>query len=421
VTSVVAVGDQAVRRWAASGMMALTGDGDGPPRASMAGVATVADELAAQWAAAGSWLGQAVEVDGPAVLAQRAAWAGLRRQGSVSAGGVARFEQAADGWIVVNLPRTEDVAMLPALLGENVDPGDWAAIRVGLAHRPTDELTERAAQLGIAVARPGEYPPVNQPVQVLAEGRPVTAENDRRPLVVDLSSLWAGPLAGSLLAAAGARVIKVEGLGRWDGARRGPVGFFDRLNAGKEMALVDFAQGDPLLARLVASADLVIEGSRPRVMERLGIDPEVVAAEHGTSWLSITGHGRVDAPMRVGFGDDAAVAGGLWWHHGDHVGFLGDAIADPLTGLVAAIAGAKALAGHRGRVLDVPLARVSSWVAGRTSVDDEAEVVRSGDDWVVRVADRWEPVAQPHPSEVHGRAAEAGADTEALRDEFGPR
>ena len=45
-------------------------------------------------------------------------------------------------------------------------------------------------------------------------------EIDPHPLVVDLSALWAGPLCAHLLGLAGARVVKVESLGRPDGARR---------------------------------------------------------------------------------------------------------------------------------------------------------------------------------------------------------
>ncbi|MHA7834565.1 MAG: CoA transferase, partial [Algiphilus sp.] len=61
----------------------------------------------------------------------------------------------------------------------------------------------------------------------------------------------------------------------------------------------------------------------------------------GRTWIAITGHGRVGADAeRVAFGDDAAVAAGLSWimaqAHGTPC-FVGDAVADPLTGLHAAL------------------------------------------------------------------------------------
>ena len=53
-------------------------------------------------------------------------------------------------------------------------------------------------------------------------------------------------------------------------------------------------------------------------------------------WVSITGHRRL-APqsMRIAFGDDAAVAGGLVGRLVDGPVFLADAVADPLAGLTA--------------------------------------------------------------------------------------
>ena len=57
--------------------------------------------------------------------------------------------------------------------------------------------------------------------------------------MVELGSLWAAPLCGSLLAAAGADVVKVESIGRPDGARRGPPAFFDLLNGGKRSVALD--------------------------------------------------------------------------------------------------------------------------------------------------------------------------------------
>jgi hypothetical protein len=69
-------------------------------------------------------------------------------------------------------------------------------------------------------------------------------------------------------------------------------------------------------------------------------------------WTSITGHGRAGAAGdRVAFGDDAAVAGGLVRWAADTPMFLGDAVADPLTGMVAAAA---TLLSWNHMILNVP-------------------------------------------------------------------
>jgi len=69
--------------------------------------------------------------------------------------------------------------------------------------------------------------------------------------------------------------------------------------------LLDFTSPEGLsaLRALVAQADVVVEASRPRALEQLGIDAWSGGAR---VWVSITGHGR-NEPVRVGFGDDAAV------------------------------------------------------------------------------------------------------------------
>ena len=97
---------------------------------------------------------------------------------------------------------------------------------------------------------------------------------------------------------------------RPDGARRGTAQFFDLLNVDKRCIVIDFDDDDDIsvLRSLIDRASLVIEGSRPRVMDRLGIDPAAVVAR-GSSWLSITAYGREGAYRnRVGFGDDASVS-----------------------------------------------------------------------------------------------------------------
>jgi hypothetical protein len=79
-------------------------------------------------------------------------------------------------------------------------------------------------------------------------------------------------------------------------------------------------------------------------------------SERSPVWVAITGHGwDID---RVGFGDDAAVAGGLLaWHPDDDAPrFAADAVADPVTGVFAAVRVAQALDAGGGTFLDCSLA-----------------------------------------------------------------
>src|SRR5205085_9415171 len=103
----------------------------------------------------------------------------------------------------------------------------WPDIEQAVASRPATELVERARLLGLPIARLGERtggPPSTR--TRIGDAAPL----DRPPLVVDLSSLLAGPLCTHLPHDRGARVIKVESTTRPDGARRGPAAFFDRMH-----------------------------------------------------------------------------------------------------------------------------------------------------------------------------------------------
>jgi hypothetical protein len=303
-------------------------------------------------------LGAPLGVDAMALLAERAAIWSYTRNGRTSCGGATRLIATTDGWIAVSLTRADDEELVPAWIG--CEP-EWSIIEATVSSASAGELVERGRLLGLPVAVLGERAPGD-----LAEWRLIdeAAPLDRPPLVVDLSSLWAGPLCTRLLHAKGARVIKVESRTRPDGARNGPAAFFDLMHAGKEFVSIDFT-GDALLD-LLLSADVVVEGSRPRALEQLGIDAREIIASGPRVWLSITGHGRGE-PRRnwVGFGDDAAVAGGLvaWWW--DTPCFLGDAIADPLTGIAGAAVALAALEDGGRWLIDCNLAGVAAYVAGQ--------------------------------------------------------
>ncbi len=156
------------------------------------------------------------------------------------------------------------------------------------------------------------------------------------------------------------------------------------------------------MAALVRAADIVIESSRPRALARFGLDAEAAAAA-GTTWVSITAYGR--ASDRVGFGDDVAAGAGLVARDADGLPvFVGDAIADPLTGLTAAAAAACAPAD--GALLDIAMSHVVAATLDPASPDpaspDPASDAkhslaarREGDGWVVEGAGGAVPVAPP--------------------------
>ena len=87
-------------------------------------------------------------------------------------------------------------------------------------------------------------------------------------------------------------------------------------------------------------------------------------------WLRITGHGADGERANwVAFGDDAAVAGGLVGGTDSDPVFCGDAIADPLTGLHAALAVAESLSRGGGEMIELAMAAVAADVRPGLTVD----------------------------------------------------
>src|SRR3546814_7335165 len=99
----------------------------------------------------------------------------------------------------------------------------------------------------------------------MVQGATRTGRVGSVPLVLDMSTLWAGPLCGHLLERMGATVIKVESPSRVDGARRGNAHFYALLNQGKQCLSLDpaTAEGRAQLLCLIGRADIVIDSSRP--------------------------------------------------------------------------------------------------------------------------------------------------------------
>ena len=334
----------------------------------MSPVAGPLRSLAAQIAERSQALGRRVEVD-LAAVASRAGMLPLGRPGLWSPNRACRLVQAADGWIAVNLAREEDLALIPAWLQQEIDGEPWAAVLAAARTRPWRDLVEGGRLLGLPVGGVGEVTASElEPPQV----RMGTPSSRCRPRlrVVDLSSLWAGPLCGAVLAGLGAAVVKVESAARPDPSRTSTPEFFRRLNGGKAELALDFADpgGRARLREMILATDVVITSARPRAFAQLGLAPaEVFAAKPDLVGVAISGYGWTGAESdRVAFGDDAAAAGGLvTWTARGAPRFLGDALADPLTGLSAAAGALGALLEGGGVIVDAALARTAAAAAQR--------------------------------------------------------
>jgi crotonobetainyl-CoA:carnitine CoA-transferase CaiB-like acyl-CoA transferase len=118
--------------------------------------------------------------------------------------------------------------------------------------------------------------------------------------VLDLTRFVSGSQTTLLLAAMGADVIKVEvppgDPYRWQGTEQvnGESALFLSLNSGKRSLAVDFRApaGRAAVERVLATADMLVENSRPGSLARHGLDWESVHERHpGLVYGSISGYG----------------------------------------------------------------------------------------------------------------------------------
>jgi crotonobetainyl-CoA:carnitine CoA-transferase CaiB-like acyl-CoA transferase len=419
--------------WARSGAMALTGEVDGAPRFASGPLATAAAGTGRALAslAPGSKL---ATIDAATLLGERAAIAGLTRQGQVSAGGSARLLEARDGTLVLNLPRPDDWSLLPAWLESDdvpssIDASDrWGRLQTRIALASRHDLVERGRLIGLAVADAPRSIDSDRPWFRREHASETAAPGIDRPIrLLDLSSLWAGPLAASLLAMCGVEVLKIESPERPDGARRGPKAFFDLMNANKEGCALDLrvTRDREIFDRLLDHADIVLESARPRALEQLGYDAGSWASSRaGRLWVAITGYGRTTAARDwIAYGDDAAIAAGLGWSDtassdgpvaSPSPCFCGDAIADPLTGLHAALITLAHLRTGRGGLLDFCLvdvcAKAGSIRAGRL----DRPLVREPDGRFVLDDEAGTPIESPRARITIGSAPELAPPDEGM-------
>ena len=211
---------------------------------------------------------------------------------------------------------------------------------------------------------------------------PATAELPLAGIrVVDLTRLLPGPLATRHLAELGAEVIKIEGpaeQGQDDGTRtmgqtaderaRGePALTFRALNRGKQLLRLDLrtAEGKAALLELVRSADVLVEGFRPGVMDKLGlgwatlqaVNPKLVMCAisgygQASAWAHRAGH-DINYIAMAGVLEQIATVNGELAVPNFQIGDLMGGTQAAVTGILAGLLGAQR-SGH-GRFVDVSM------------------------------------------------------------------
>ncbi len=123
--------------------------------------------------------------------------------------------------------------------------------------------------------------------------------------VVEMAGIGPGPFCAMLLSDMGAEVLRIDRADAVDAAsERDPR--FEAMNRGRRSIAVDLKhpEGAATVMRLVASADVLIEGFRPGVMERLGLGPDAcLAVRPRLIYGRMTGWGQ-QGPLAQAAGHD---------------------------------------------------------------------------------------------------------------------
>ena len=189
--------------------------------------------------------------------------------------------------------------------------------------------------------------------------------------VLDVSTLFAGPLAATMLGDFGADVIKIEHPRgdpvRSHGASKDGVGLWAKVVGRNKRGITLYLgspEGQDVFRRLVAGADVVIENFRPGTLERWGLGyPELSTDNPGLVLTRVTGFGQFGPYAgRPGFGTLAEAMSGFAAITGEPDGpptLPPFGLADGIAALAAAFATMTALRARettgRGQVVDLAI------------------------------------------------------------------
>jgi len=318
----------------------------GPPavlRSALAVTAAGAAAVGASLLAATAGTGVPVGLDTRQLAVALRSERYLRRDGT-SPGSpfdpLSAFHRTRDGWLRLhaNYPWHREAALRVLGCTEAEAPA-------AIAERGAVELetaVHEAGGVAAAVRTEQEWREAAGPPPPLVESRvlgdaPPRPAPGRRPRVLDLTRVIAGPVATRTLAAHGADVLRLDRPDRPEI----PMQAWDTL-PGKRSALLDLRADGGVLEELLAGADVVVGGYRPGALDPFGLSPEALAERHPglvVVTLSAWGH-RGRWGTRRGFDSLVQAACGIALTEGtpQAPGALPAQVLDHATGYLAAAA-----------------------------------------------------------------------------------
>jgi hypothetical protein len=286
------------------------------------------------------------------------------------------FNRTADGWLRLHANYPWHRAAALRVLGCAED--DVPAAIAEHAALELEAALHDAGGVGAAVRSEDEWRAVAGPPPPLVERRVLGAAAPRpvrRPRVLDLTRVIAGPVATRTLAAHGADVLRLDPPDRPEI----PLQAYDTL-PGKRSALLDLAANAEALEVLLAGADVVVTAYRPGALDRFGLAPDELASRHPglvVVTLSAWGHEGPWAGRR-GFDSIVQAACGIADAEGTGgvPGALPAQLLDHATGYLAAAGALLALAAQRrgggSHHVRLALAGTAAWLQSlpRASPED---------------------------------------------------
>jgi hypothetical protein len=292
---------------------------------------------------------------------------------------LSRFWHTADGWLRLHANYAWHRERALGVLGCEESP---EAVAEAVLDWRGDELQEALAGAGalgdvVRGAREWQAHPQGRALAALPLLESAAGEGVGRAIgagraaegrrVLDLTRVIAGPVATRTLAAWGAKVLRVDS----PGLPEIPAQALDML-PGKRSALLDFAEpsGRAALERLLAEADVVVQGYRPGALSRFGLSSDALAERHPhLSVVTLSAWGSTGPwAQRRGFDSLVQCPTGIAAIEGadGRPGALPAQVLDHATGYLAAAAALLALAdverGKPPRTARLSLAQTAHWL-----------------------------------------------------------